>query len=141
MPPLDIPADAEGVALEMFQQLAKRVPKAHESLAKLEAALPLDCSTDTKDCEARWTPVLEGLPAAKSQIKDLVPLCPGSSEQARRYSARVDAHVGFLNRRMKALEAKIDAHMKDNGLLAMRKRIDGLTERVFAMTCLSCMDW
>ncbi len=141
LPSLDVPADAEGVARQMFEQLAKRVPKAHESLAKLEAALPLDCRSDDKECEARWTPVLEELPNAKSQIKDLVPLCPGSSEQARRYSARVRAHVDFLNRRVKALESQIDEHMAKNDLLAMRKRIDGLTERVFAMTCLSCMDW
>ncbi len=140
-PPLDVPADADGIARELYEHLAKRVPKAHANLAKLETALPLECRSDSKECATLWSNVLDQLPTVKAEIERLTPLCPGSSEQAQRYGARVRAHVEFLNRRMQALEKQIDKHMAEHKLHEMRERLDGLRKRVFAMACLSCMDW
>lgn len=141
LPPLDVPADAEGIARNLYESLARRVPALHRAVDALQADLPEACDLADAACRREWSLRAQRMSELEHDFVGLRPVCPGSSEQAARYAERVEAHVAYGLGRVAAIEAEVEARFASGGGDAGWARLRGEAQPMRPMVCLDCAMW
>jgi hypothetical protein len=143
LPPLDVPADADGVARSMYETLAKQVPAIHVAIDELEKSTPAVCELSTAACERAWYMHARRLDELAVDAIGLRTECPGSSQNARAHGARVEEHIAFINARLSALERAIEQGFEQRGsaALAAWQKLRAYEKPSPPMVCLDCANW
>jgi hypothetical protein len=143
LPPLDVPANADGVARSMHETLAKQVPAINVAIDELEKSTPAVCDLSAAACERSWHMHARRLDELAVDAIGLRTECPGSSETAKAYAARVEEHIAFLNVRLSALERAIEDGFAQRGsaALAAWQKLRAYEKPSPPMVCLDCADW
>jgi hypothetical protein len=143
LPPLDVPPEAEGPAQQMFERLAQTIPRIHDRLRNIEKSIPHDCKFDQPSCVSRWDKLIGELNDVDRDIENILPLCPGSSEQAQRYYERARMHHEFARKRRATIDESIARELARGGKSyeARLMELKIKTSRVTMRPCLSCIDW
>lgn len=139
MPPLDVPDGVTAEAKERFEQLAKVMTDAHDSIDEIEQAIP---SCDIAGCESEWKALARKVFELDGLFRFFY-VCPGSSESAKLYMARHEAHYKYYEERRAGMNAKLQAQLPNEG---QKLRWEALIDEVRManpVPCLSfaCMDW
>lgn len=134
LPPLAVPDDVSEAARPHFERLAAQIPAIH---ARLDASTPpRDCPIGKQACEARWRELAKAVVEIDDMVASLSPRCQGSSADAQRFDARLEAHRTVLRERRQTLvAAAADA--------ARWAELYEQAEQAFPRVCLkySCSDW
>jgi hypothetical protein len=141
MPSLEVPSDVSATARENFTALAAEVPPIHKELDEASAALDGICDIHDASCNDAWLAVAKHFGRIDVQMDNLAPRCPGSSADAKRFEQRLAEHRAYIQKRRRAIEARIAAAAKDSAGEAKWK--DHLAAAVVPRPCLdfSCKDW
>lgn len=139
LPPLDVPADAEGIAKSMYESLARRVPALHEAIDRLRSGKPAVCALSDASCERSWAEMASRIEELAGDVATLKSKCPGSSAQAERYAERVRDHIAHAVARLDALDREIAQAFGDQGRRWGELRKAAV--RAEPMVCLDCADW
>lgn len=139
MPPLDVPDGVTPEARERFETLARVMTEAHQSIREIEEAVP---SCGVSSCDAEWKALAKKVYDLDGHFRFFY-VCPGSSESAKLYMARHEAHYKYYEARRAAMDAKIRAELPTEG---DKLRWDAMIDEVRManpVPCLSfaCMDW
>lgn len=139
LPPLDVPDGASEAAQQRYEHLARVMTDAHRAIDDISASVP---RCDVGSCEQEWRVLAR-------KVFDLDGLfrffysCPGSSEEAKAYAAREQAHMKHYSERRTEMDEQIATAL---GSDASRRRWDQLLDDVRTanpVPCLSfaCRDW
>jgi hypothetical protein len=141
-PSLEVPADAKGIARNMYEALAERAPKLYAEMDALLRGAPAGCDLSGDACRKEWGRVAEKLADLAEDVAGLQPICPGTSEHGKRYSERVADHIAYGRRRLAALAKSLDERFAEHGStqswVELRTQVEG---RARAQPCLDCATW
>jgi hypothetical protein len=139
MPSLAIPDDVSANARTRYETLARVMSGAHRSIDDILANIP---SCGIGECEADWRRVARQVFDLDGQFRFFY-VCPGSSEEAKAYAERSEAHQKYYAERRATMDAKIASAL---GSDPAKKRFEQLIDDVRSanpVPCLSfaCRDW
>ena len=143
MPSLEIPSGINKVAVGHYQNLQRDVPALHARLDELEELIPDACAIGEARCDAAWRRLADGLWDLQRRLWRLGPRCAGSSEDAKAFNERLQAHRQLLERRQKQI---VDTVTQGLSATADRERWEKHQTEARAASpqpCLkyACEDW
>lgn len=144
MPPLDVPAGINDAARRQFEHLARSIPELHARFDEIAKSLPSDCPIAEDRCAERWSALARALVEIEERMPQN-PVCPGTSEGAKLYQARLDAHRAYLEDRRRATSLRLMeaiAPASDEGKRRWAAHMDK-AKSAYPRVCLnySCQDW
>ncbi len=144
MPSLETPVGVNKEAEKRFMWLRENVLRLHEKLDKAERDVPRDCPIVDAACDARWLSLAKNLLAIEEAMPKM-PVCPGSSDGAKQYEARVKEHQSYANTRKEDISKAIQAQvgpLGDAGKARWEAHMSA-ARAAFPRVCLnySCRDW
>lgn len=109
IPPLLVPDDVNDTAKSHFARLAAAVPKIHAELDGADKLTRDVCSIEDAACDGRWDQIATHLAKARDMTYDLGARCAGTSDGAKRFEKSLAEHRAAIEKRTKAIEARIEA--------------------------------
>lgn len=141
IPPLDVPDDVTDVARGHFENLAQNVPPIHAELDAADKLARSLCDIEDAACDGTWSALAGHLAKVRDMGYDLGPRCSGSSEDAKRYDASLTLHREAIQKRVDAIQARIDAVLDSD---PKKSKWEGHTAKAAVpRPCLkyACEDW
>jgi hypothetical protein len=141
MPSIEIPDGVGKVAHAHYEGLVGQVKRIHAELDAANQALDDACDITDPQCDATWQLVAKHLVRAEDMTQDLEPLCPGSSDEAKAFEARVAEHSAFIEGRREALKKRLQVLLQKGS--ARDRWAAHRAEAAVPRPCLdySCDDW
>lgn len=145
-PPLSVPGDIGDGAREVFERSMEQARQVYDELDAVRAAIPESCDlVSDPACQERWREVADRQLQAADTIRWLNPVCTGSSEDAKRWEARVREHLEYIAALRTELEEQIASALEPGGDAAAQRweQIQSDARRARPQVCLSfaCSDW
>ena len=142
MPPLDVPDGVNKIARENYERLAKAVPALHADLDEVEKQVPTCPATDDS-CSAQWKKLAESLLTLDRSIGRLGPRCRGSSEDAKAFNQRLEAHQKVIGKRRQDIQKRLTSLIKDDAGKAKWQQFQNEARQAHPVPCLrhACPDW
>lgn len=114
MPSLDVPPGVSEVAQGHYEDLARDVPRLHNELDGLEKLVPDACAIGEARCDAAWRKLADGLWQFQRELWRLGPRCGGSSEDAKAFGERLQAHRQHLEKRRDDIVARVQGQLAES---------------------------